>query len=513
MKISFLSSLLLSCALLSQTASAAPPKTGWWWNPAEGGRGFTIEQQGTKMFMAGYLYDTTGRATWYAAGPDNVSENVFTSNLIEYRGGQTMTGAWKLPASTSNVGKISIDFTTPTTATVTWPGGTLALQRYDIVAGGSTANVPATTPEAGWWWNSEEGGRGFSIEIQNGTMFLAGYMYDSMGNPTWYASGPTKMVDASTYEGTWQEYGNGQTMTGSYVLAQVVKPNVGKISIKFSSPTQGVLTLPDSRQIPIVRYIFDNGTAPVVTNLAHETPMYGKPTLFRVDGENLQNGITMAASGCTDPVPVDGGTSAQQFFRCIPSQTGTMTVSVSASTGGAPLLTGTVTVPEPQVTMKTPLGDYVLELNPAKAPVSVLNFLQYVKDGFYSGKYFHRITTKAVAGYGIIQGGAFNTVPFATDKATRAPINYEASNLSHVRGTIGMARTSDPNSATSQFFINVSDNAWAFDPGGYTVFGKVVSGMSVVDALNAVPTYTLNGYTNVPQNLTQAQVTSASQTR
>lgn len=120
----------------------------------------------------------------------------------------------------------------------------------------SAATASAGTPEAGWWWNDAEGGRGFSIEIQNDTMFLAGYMYDGSGKATWYASGPTRMIDPLTYVGTWQEYGKGQTLTGVYAAAQVVGENLGTIAVKFASMTAGTLTLPDGRQIPISRYNF-----------------------------------------------------------------------------------------------------------------------------------------------------------------------------------------------------------------------------------------------------------------
>lgn len=239
-------------------ASGLIPQAGWWWNPAEGGRGFTIEQQGGKIFMAGYLYDASGRATWYAAGPAAYNNGRFSSPLTAYQGGQTLNGTYHLPSSTYQVGDMNIKFSDPAHAVMTWPGGTLALQRYDIVAGGAGAAIPAGTPEAGWWWSSAEGGRGYSIEIQNGTMFLAGYMYDatSTGNPIWYASGPTRMSNASTYVGTWQEYGKGQTLSGAYKLAQVVNNNVGSIKVEFTSTKTAILTLPNGKRLSIERYKF-----------------------------------------------------------------------------------------------------------------------------------------------------------------------------------------------------------------------------------------------------------------
>lgn len=152
----------------------------------------------------------------------------------------------------------------------------------------------------------------------------------------------------------------------------------------------------------------------------------------------------------------------------------------------------------PKVRLTTSAGNIVLELDPDKAPKSVENFLGYVRSGFYDGTIFHRVISNFM-----IQGGGF-TRDF-DKKATQAPIPNEADNgLKNDRGTISMARTGDPHSATSQFFINVQDNpnlnhtqksqrGW-----GYTVFGRVVEGMEVVDRIRAVPTTNHGYYRNVP---------------
>lgn len=139
--------------------------------------------------------------------------------------------------------------------------------------------------------------------------------------------------------------------------------------------------------------------------------------------------------------------------------------------------------PKPQVVLTTGKGEIVIELEPSKAPKSVENFVAYVKSGFYDGTIFHR-----VIGNFMIQGGGY--LPSLVRKPTRAPIELETGRgLSNTRGTIAMARTNDPNSATSQFFINVVDNP-ALDTmgGGYAVFGRVISGMEVVDAIKDAPT-------------------------
>ena len=150
-----------------------------------------------------------------------------------------------------------------------------------------------------------------------------------------------------------------------------------------------------------------------------------------------------------------------------------------------------------KVKLSTSLGDIVIELDAAKAPKSAENFLQYVKDGHYDGTIFHRVIDNFM-----LQGGGM--LPDMSQKPTRKPIPLESRNgLDNVRGSLAMARTSDPNSATAQFFINLKDNEFlnagkAADGNGYAVFGKVVSGLDVVDKIRGVPTTNKGPHQNVP---------------
>jgi len=161
------------------------------------------------------------------------------------------------------------------------------------------------------------------------------------------------------------------------------------------------------------------------------------------------------------------------------------------------LLGASVAAHAQKVKLATSAGDIVIELDKAKAPKTVENFVQYVKDGHYNGTVFHRVIPNFM-----IQGGGMTAD--MTEKKTRAPIPLESKNgLSNLRGSIAMARTNDPNSATSQFFINVQDNprldaANARDGNGYAVFGKVVAGMDVVDKIRAVPTSSKGMHDDVP---------------
>ncbi len=149
----------------------------------------------------------------------------------------------------------------------------------------------------------------------------------------------------------------------------------------------------------------------------------------------------------------------------------------------------------PTVSLETSMGTVKLELDQDKAPLSVANFVDYVRAGHYDGTIFHRV----IPGF-MVQGGGMT--PSMKEKATRPPVKNEAKNgLRNVRGSVSMARTSAPDSATSQFFINVKDNAmldYGVGGAGYAVFGRVVEGMDVVDRIVAASTTTKGPHQNVP---------------
>ena len=179
-----------------------------------------------------------------------------------------------------------------------------------------------------------------------------------------------------------------------------------------------------------------------------------------------------------------------------------MALCFSLLAAGAGLLAGAggvrAAAPDPTVRLETSLGEIVLRLDARKAPISTANFVQYVKSGFYDGTVFHRVIKNFM-----IQGGGLT--PDLKQKETRTPIRNEADNgLKNKKYTIAMARTSEPHSATAQFFINVKDNAFLDFKNqtpqgwGYAVFGKVVKGQDVVDKIAAVATGPKGYYDDVP---------------
>lgn len=168
----------------------------------------------------------------------------------------------------------------------------------------------------------------------------------------------------------------------------------------------------------------------------------------------------------------------------------------AAAAAGAILLTTAAWAADPQVSLKTSMGEIVLELNQEKAPKTVENFLQYVKSGFYKGTVFHRV----IDGF-MIQAGGMDAQLHG--RKTRPPIKNESDNgLSNAAYTVAMAREAAPDTATSQFFINVVDNPGLDFPNmngsGYTVFGKVVKGQEVVDKIKGVLVDDVRGMENVP---------------
>lgn len=259
--------LLLLLAAAAPLRALASPATGYWWNPASPGSGFVIEIQGSQMFMAGFLYAANGDATWVASSGSMESGTQYSGSLVTYSGGQTLNGSYQQATALPAQGTITINFISDTTAALSWQNASgsasFAIQRFDIVANGSSTPQPATNPQTGWWWNPAEGGRGFAIEVQGGQMYFAGYMYDATGAATWYLA-IGAMADAALFQGELSQYGGGPTLAGPYKAPTIVNAMAGAISLQFSSTTSATLTLPDGRQIPLSRYTFGL-TGPTLT--------------------------------------------------------------------------------------------------------------------------------------------------------------------------------------------------------------------------------------------------------
>jgi hypothetical protein len=235
-----------ACALSLQLQSRdanAEPQNGWWWNPNESGRGYFLEMTGGVMYLAGYFYADDGRATWLSSGGPVTDLYLYKGMLQSYRNGQSVFGAYRLPDTIVDVGPVTVSFTDDSHGTITWPGGTIPIER-DIFGDISNADETAFQPKTGWWWNPAESGSGYSVEIQGGSAFVVAFMYDESGNPVWYfAAGP--MPTPTHFESDWLEFSGGQTLTGAY-RPPATPRNLGRLTIDFAATDDATITFTDN---------------------------------------------------------------------------------------------------------------------------------------------------------------------------------------------------------------------------------------------------------------------------
>ena len=249
---------------------------------------------------------------------------------------------------------------------------------------------------------------------------------------------------------------------------------------------------------------------PVITAVKPQSVSYGRMATIYLGGKDLRSSLVVESNGaCTNPSFAASSTTDLLVLNCGVKVVGDIPLTIK-TTSGEVVYTTTITVPKPQVTLVTSKGTMTLELDPTKAPISTNNFLSYVASGFYKDALFHRV----ISGF-VVQGGGYTT-GMVKHTATAGPIELESNKgLSNLRGTLAMARTNVPNSATSEFFVNLVDNLAldyknAANP-GYAVFGTVVQGMDVVDAIAAQATGVRFGFADVP--LEDITITLAVQSR
>ena len=253
------------------------------------------------------------------------------------------------------------------------------------------------------------------------------------------------------------------------------------------------------------------------TPLSADRLRYGQTSTFTLAGTGLDTGVQLGVTGCDSLLQLANSNATQRRFSCTPNAA--LKVQVALVNGLAVVYETSLPVPAPQVTLLTTLGTVVVELDPGKVKTTVDNFLAYVASGFYNGTIFHRV----IGGF-VAQGGGFTGVANGTlspQTPLRAAIPLESNKgLNNLRGSIAMARTSAVNSATSQFFFNAVDNIsgsrvnldyQSRDIPGYAVFGKVLSGQAVLDAMDGVPTRTVGSFGDMPA--TDILLQSATQTQ
>lgn len=239
------------------------------------------------------------------------------------------------------------------------------------------------------------------------------------------------------------------------------------------------------------------GFPPVITAVKPQSLSYGRTATIYLGGKDLRSSLVVeSAGGCTNPSFASSSTTDVLVLNCLVTVVGDLPLTIKSATGEV-IYTTTLSVPKPQVSIITSKGSFTLELDPATAPITVKNFLSYVKSGYYSNTLFHRVIPGFVA-----QAGGYTT-GLIRKPGQLEPIELESNKgLSNARATVAMARTNVFNSATSEFYVNLVDNTFldyknAANP-GYAVFGTVVQGMDVVDAIATEPTGVFNGSADVP---------------
>ena len=263
----------------------------------------------------------------------------------------------------------------------------------------------------------------------------------------------------------------------------------GAVSVKVSTAA-GVVLLAKA---------FDTAppAAPVVLSIKADNLMYSKTAQLTMTGYSLEKEFNVSTQNCKGLALVSGGSSTSKSVTCKVGAAGVGAIRLEAKlTDGTSLMVRSFDVPNPEVTMVTNLGTLALELNPTAAPLSTDNFLQYVNDKFYDNTLIHRIVTSGIF---VAQGGWLTPAP-AVQAGQRPAIALEVGKgLSNLKGTIAMARAADLNSGNSQFFFNLSDNTGLDTAnGGYAVFGKVISGTAVLDAMASTATSTKYGLADFP---------------
>jgi hypothetical protein len=240
----------------SGTDAPVTPASGWWWNASEGGRGYSIEIANGKLFFAAYSYAADGSAVWYVSSGAMTGTASYSGPLIQYGGGQTLSGAYRAPTTQATIGTMTLTFYAADYGYLSFPdGGGTIIRRFDFITNGAVGGTAPGYPETGWWWNASEGGRGFFFEAQNTSMYVSFYLYNEAGQAVWYVANGT-MVSSSLFSGTLTEYSGGSMLASGSFRAPTASISRGAVTIQFPTATTGVMTLPSGAQVALTRFAF-----------------------------------------------------------------------------------------------------------------------------------------------------------------------------------------------------------------------------------------------------------------
>jgi len=325
----FLSKLLfafIAYLVMASSSLAAAPENGWWWNPSESGSGYAIERQGNSIFMAAFLYETSGAATWYATLLTLQPDGSYKGDMTRYVGGKSLLGPYKPAIPTTIVATATASFPKPDTGamTIAFPNGaanrTIPISRF---AFGSPSFEPSKGSfQSGWWWNDLESGTGYFIEVQGSNAFIASFMYDSAGQPTWYAS-LSSLSGTNLLTGPLDIYANGQALGGSYKAPIANAGGAGAMSYSFISDSLGSMTLPNLAKVAIKRFAFDpiaiTNHAPIPNAGANQTVTVGDVvnltgTGTDIDGDPLTFSWRLLSAPNASKATLNGWSTSKASF-------------------------------------------------------------------------------------------------------------------------------------------------------------------------------------------------------
>jgi V8-like Glu-specific endopeptidase len=238
-----------------EALTATTLQSGWWHVPDQGGRGFSIEFRSGRIFLAAFMYEDDGSAGWYMSNGAMADATTYRGVLNRFAGGPTLNTV-SVPRQIGTPGTIELNFTSNTTARITLNGQTFNLARYDITAGGGAAGTGAGMPETGWYWNPDEGGRGYFVEVQRDQAFIGTFMYRADGAPTWYYFSTTVVPtggDGSQVQSMLGGCTGGQTLA-DVARVPVCQPMNQSVTVIFPTRSTAELVFSNGHAAPLLRY-------------------------------------------------------------------------------------------------------------------------------------------------------------------------------------------------------------------------------------------------------------------
>jgi hypothetical protein len=239
---------------MDQLIPGAIAQTGWWWNPAEPGRGFFIETNGIGAFVGTFVYDSQGAPTWYVSQQEIQTRSYYTAPLLAFADGAALGAPHRTPRGLGSIGTMSLTFSSAAQGVFAAPATSIPLERFSFSPGGIASDRAGFAPQTGWWWNASEPGVGYALEVQGDRLMLGIAHFDEAGTARWsLATG--MLTTPAAFETVALGYYGGQAFGQSYRPPSGTAP-VGQLSVGFLDSSHALLRLPGGRTVAIERFRF-----------------------------------------------------------------------------------------------------------------------------------------------------------------------------------------------------------------------------------------------------------------